>query len=657
MEKSNTILIVDDDQGTCLTLEALLVQEQYNLVFANNGLEALSKAKEFTPDLILLDVMMPDLDGYEVCKRLRSDPILAEVPIIMITVLNDRNFRIQGIESGADDFITKPFDQTELLARIRTTVRLNRYRQLLVANKKLEHKISQLSLLYDISSTLNLSINIDNLLETIIEKNKELLNVEDIFILLWDEQLDRLYSLLDLEKKYELMKKPADLIIIYEIAKSVFHEGSTLLIQNVEADAKFVSKISGDNTHSIKSVLCVPLNGSGNTLGVIGAINKKDDDFSKEDQDLLELMTNNISVSIERANLYQRLEESELLTRRQNIELKQAVDQKYGFENVIGNSDAMISILRKAKQISTTDTNILIYGETGTGKEVIARAIHQNSLRSQKSFVAINCGAIPENLLESELFGHEKGSFTGASTRRIGRFEEADGGTLFLDEIGDMPLNLQVKLLRVLQEGIVQRIGSNRNISVDLRVIAATHEDLEQLVTEGKFRQDLYYRLKVFVIKIPPLRERIGDVKLLIDYFIPYYSSKAGRKVTGIDKSALNILYEYQYPGNVRELQHIIESAIVICKDNVLNVDDLPREIYTQNRDLTLTGEHFAVPKNNEELKTAKTDAIRKIELMFLNEILSSTDGNVSEAARKAGINRSWLIDLINKYNIDLRQF
>jgi len=226
-----------------------------------------------------------------------------------------------------------------------------------------------------------------------------------------------------------------------------------------------------------------------------------------------------------------------------------------------------------------------------------------------------------------------------------------------LDEIGDMPLNLQVKLLRVLQEGIVQRIGSNRNISVDLRVIAATHEDLEQLVTEGKFRQDLYYRLKVFVIKIPPLRERIGDVKLLIDYFIPYYSSKAGRKVTGIDKSALNILYEYQYPGNVRELQHIIESAIVICKDNVLNVDDLPREIYTQNRDLTLTGEHFAVPKNNEELKTAKTDAIRKIELMFLNEILSSTDGNVSEAARKAGINRSWLIDLINKYNIDLRQF
>jgi transcriptional regulator with GAF, ATPase, and Fis domain len=371
----------------------------------------------------------------------------------------------------------------------------------------------------------------------------------------------------------------------------------------------------------------------------------------------LETMANNISVSIERANFYQKLEKSEILMKRQNIELKRAVDQNFGFENVVGNSHEMINILKKAQQISATDTNILLYGETGTGKEVIARVIHQNSPRSQNNFVPINCSAIPENLLESELFGHEKGSFTGALSRRIGRFEEADGGTLFLDEIGDMPMNLQTKILRVLQDGMVPRLGSNKVVHVDVRVISATHRDLDQLIVEGKFRQDLYYRLKVFVITIPPLRERVGDVSLLVDHFISFYSDKSGKKVLGIDSTALRTLSQYPFPGNVRELQHIIESAIILCKGNMITIDDLPGEIRTLNKEIMLFDEHLTVPKNNDELKTAKANAIYKIERMFLEELLANANGNVSKAAKAGEMNRAWLIELIKKYKIDLNQF
>jgi DNA-binding NtrC family response regulator len=667
MENNSTILIVDDDIGTCLTLEALLIQEQYNLIFAHNGVEALSKAKEYTPDLILLDVMMPDIDGYEVCRRIRLEPIIAEVPIIMITVLNDRNFRIQGIESGADDFITKPFDQTELLARIRTTVRLNRYRQLLVVNNKLERKINQLSVLYDISNMLNTSTDIDNLMEPIVEKIKALLNAEEAFILLWEEQINKLCSLLDLEKKFMLMEKQTELLIIFETARLAFQEDLIVLSQDIDTDERFSNKINVNKTHTIKSILCVPLNGNKSTLGVIGVINKKEsfstaqktnsNTFTQEDQDLLETIANNISVSIERASFYQKIEKSEILMKRQNIELKRAVDQNFGFDNIIGNSHAMINILRKAQQISASDTNILLYGETGTGKEVIARAIHQNSPRSQNSFVPINCSAIPENLLESELFGHEKGSFTSALSRRIGRFEEADGGTLFLDEIGDMPMNLQIKILRVLQDGMVSRLGSNKAVHVNVRVISATHRDLDQLIAEGKFRQDLYYRLKVFVITIPPLRDRTGDVALLVDYFISYYNDKTGKNVLGIDSTALKILSQYPFPGNVRELQHIIESAIVLCKGDWITTDDLPSEIRALSNELMLFDEYLTIPKNNEELKIAKTNAIQKIERMFLDELLANAKGNVSQASRAAEMNRAWLIELINRHKIDLKQF
>lgn len=360
-----------------------------------------------------------------------------------------------------------------------------------------------------------------------------------------------------------------------------------------------------------------------------------------------------------------QLRAAEALLRRENAELKQAVEEKYGFERIIGSSGPMIELLKKSKQVALTNATVLLYGETGTGKELVARAIHQASPRSSRNFIPINCGAIPGELLESELFGHEKGAFTGATTRRIGRFEEADGGTLLLDEIGDMPPNLQVKLLRVLQEGNIQRLGSSKDISIDVRVIAATHEDLAQLIAAGKFREDLYYRLRVFDLEIPPLRDRCDDVSLLVKHFIENHSEKLGIQIVEIQRMALDALCQYRYPGNVRELEHIIERAIILCNENTITVYDLPKEVMnalparppSEEIRTIPDEEQIPIPRTNEELKAAKAEAQRRIELQFLTELLSNTCGNVSKAARKAGISRYWLMDLIKKHQIDPGQY
>jgi len=415
----------------------------------------------------------------------------------------------------------------------------------------------------------------------------------------------------------------------------------------------------------------VPLHGRKGIFGVIEAVNKKSGEFTDDDELLLTAMADNIATSIEKANLYYDLQKAyydlqkaEALLRRQNAQLKRSVRQKYSFENIIGISDKILDVINKAAQVSLTDATVLVVGETGTGKELITQSIHNSSSRALNNFVAINCGAIPENLLESELFGHEKGAFTDATQRRIGRFEEADGGTLFLDEIGDMPLSLQIKLLRVLQDGVFQRIGSNQDIPVDVRVIAATHQDLDTLVKAGMFRQDLYFRLNVFELKIPPLRERREDIPLLIQQFIRLYSKEYAKKILGIEIAALNNLCKYDYPGNVRELENIIESAAILCKKNLIGIGDLPLKVSNLKSPNTIPTAHEDLPtifRNNKELKAAKAVSRKKsderIERLFLTELLTRTRGNVTEAAKQSKMNRSWLSQLINKHKLDLKQF
>ena len=261
-------------------------------------------------------------------------------------------------------------------------------------------------------------------------------------------------------------------------------------------------------------------------------------------------------------------------TRNENVALREQIDRDSMFEDIVGSSEALRKVLRQVDKVAASDSTVLILGETGTGKELVARAIHKRSTRAERAFIGVNCASIPPSLVASELFGHEKGAFTGATQRRMGRFESANGGTIFLDEVGDLPAEIQIALLRVLQEREIERVGSSRSIPVDVRVVAATHRDLNALVAAGKFRQDLLYRLNVVPVQIPPLRERAADIPLLVEYFTDRFGKRAGKKFRTIDKKSLKAFQAYAWPGNVRELQNVIERAVILSEDGALVVDE-----------------------------------------------------------------------------------
>jgi two-component system response regulator HydG len=265
--------------------------------------------------------------------------------------------------------------------------------------------------------------------------------------------------------------------------------------------------------------------------------------------------------------------------RRINRELKQRLDEKFGFNGVVGNSPQMLAIIDRLKRVAATDVTVLIQGETGTGKELFAQAAHQNSPRKSKPFVALNCGALSENILESEFFGHVRGAFTGALADRVGKFEYASGGTIFLDEVGDMPMSTQVKLLRVLEDSEITRVGSNNAIKVNVRILSATNRNLEEAVEAGTFRQDLYHRLKVVTLRIPPLRERKMDIPVLLDHFLKNFSARYGKKIGGITRQVRKILFGYDWFGNVRQLRNVAESMLVVDYDGMIDIDDLPEEL------------------------------------------------------------------------------
>ena len=386
----------------------------------------------------------------------------------------------------------------------------------------------------------------------------------------------------------------------------------------------------------IPKTMCIILTGHGTIKSSVEAIKKGAFDYITKPVSPSELL-----IIVEKALKFKNLEE-------ENIRLKKELKGKYHYKNIVGTSNAIKKIYDLIEKVSDTDGTVLITGASGTGKELIARSIHYNSQRSDKPMVVINCGAIPESLLESELFGHEKGAFTGAYKKRIGRFEMANGGTVFLDEIGEMSPALQIKLLRVLQEQQFERVGATKTIHVDLRFIAATNKNLTTAINMEKFREDLYYRLNVIPIKVPSLKQRKSDIPLLIDFFTKkFQKGKKPDKITGFSQTAMDAILAYEWPGNVRELENVVKRLTILSEGPIVSFDDLPENVQNVSGSLHLEKEVIT----NNELNL--NEAVQDYEKRIILEALEKANWVKSKAAKLLNINRTTLVAKIKKQNIE----
>ncbi len=369
------------------------------------------------------------------------------------------------------------------------------------------------------------------------------------------------------------------------------------------------------------------LTGHGSVENAVEAMKDGAVDYLQKPVNIDELM-----LRVERVRREQRVE-------RENVELRERVQTLYAFENIVGRSAAMQEVFEKIKMVAPTRASVLIYGESGTGKELVANAIHQNSPRRNKPFIKVNCGALPLTLLESELFGHEKGAFTGAVATRRGRFELANGGTLFLDEISETAPEFQVKLLRVLQEGEFERVGGTQTIKVDVRILAATNKRLDQLVKEGKFREDLYYRLKVVEIDLPPLRERPEDIPLLIEHFLEEFSRYYGKPKPKVHPAVITALQNYHWPGNVRQLRNVLEGAFVMSSGEI-TLKHLPPEIHSQEG-------------RENYIRVPVTASMEEAERLLIQAALAFNRGNRAKTARQLGLGRKTLYRKMAEYGLE----
>jgi DNA-binding NtrC family response regulator len=502
------ILIVDDEPINLDIFQTRLSVHGYEILTATDGEEALAIAKAQQPDLILLDILMPKMDGIDVCRHLKADTSLPFMPIVMVTAKADSKDVVAGLEAGADEYLTKPVDQAALAARVKSMLRI----------KALHDTVQE--------QAVRLEAQSEQLAE-------------------WNQTLEQ-----------RVQEQLAE---------------NTRLIQELQAARE-------------------------------------------------------------------RLQE-------ENLYLRQKEGQVVRFDTLVGQSPQMQEVYRLIEPVLHTTATVLITGESGTGKERIAQLIHSEGPHANGPFIAINCAAIPETLLEAELFGYEKGAFTGATQRKPGRFELADGGTLFLDEVGEMSPVLQAKLLRVLQERQFERVGGTETIATDAQFIAATNQDLDKLVREGRFRQDLLYRLNVYPIPLPPLRERHEDLLPLALRFLGKYSREFGKEVGGLSRQAHELIVGYDWPGSVRELENIMERAVILCRGSMVTPQELPLSLQNEQKRQPLGGEALRLPQGGIVLD--------EIEKQLILQALEQAHHNKVQAGKLLGLSRTQLRTRMKNYGLD----
>ena len=581
---SGHVLVVDDDPLNCDFLSRQLHQQGYRVTVATGGRQALASVVADPADIILLDVIMPEMDGFATCAALKADTRARDIPVIFMTALTDIADKVRGFEFGAVDYITKPFHREEVRVRIATHLTL---RRLLRSVWESEERLSGI-----IESAIDAIITFDS------EGN----------ILLFNGPAER------------MLRSPANTTIGRPVKPFLSEQLYQALVQHM---GRITSKSPVWLPEGLEG-----LRADGQSFPVEATLSHSLSNgqsvYTLNLRDVQERQT----AEIERQRLLG-------LTRY----LEDQLDESQATKDIIGVSGDLREVLAQVVRVAPTDAAVLIHGETGTGKEVIARAIHEASERKDQIMVKLNCAAIPNDLVESELFGHEKGAFTGALCRKPGRFELADRGTLFLDEIGDLPFAAQGKLLRVIQEGEFERVGGTKTCKVDVRILAATHRNLAALIEDASFRPDLFYRLNVFPIMLPPLRERRKDLPLLINHFVRTYAEKYGKRITHVPASALAAWQTASWPGNIRELQHVIERAVILSRGQELFFDTEP----------AVTA--LAPQSASQSL----ADTLKAVERAHIIEALENADWRISGkegAAERLGLKPSTLEYRIKKLGI-----
>ncbi len=502
--------------------------------------------------------------------------------------------------------------------------------------------LKEMVLLFDISQRLIQSRQLKNDLPTILRMIVEYLEAERSFLSIFNRENSKIYieaayglsSAQQARGKYDLGEGITGKVV--EMARPV-------VIEKISKSSLFLNKTNQETKKDGKelSIICVPIVDNAKVVGTLSVIRVYNPHISF-DEDIRMMTIIGSLIGQAARSRQEKLEEMELL-KQKNVELESKLSGVKNL-NMIGNSSKMRDVFSLVQMVGKTNSTVLIRGESGVGKELVADAIHMASTRLDKSFVKVNCSALPESLIESELFGHEKGAFTGADSQRKGRFELADKGTIFLDEIGDIPLSAQVKILRIIQQRQFERLGGTETIQSDVRIIAATNRNLEQMIKDGEFREDLYYRINVFPIFIPSLRERRNDIPLLVDHFIEKFNKENNSKIKRITTSALNMLMVYSWPGNIRELENCIERACILSTDNVIHSYHLPPSLQTAD-------------STNTSAKGGMMYTVEQVEKQLIREALTTSKGNIVKAADDLKITERMLGTRLKKYNIDAWRF
>ncbi len=501
------------------------------------------------------------------------------------------------------------------------------------------------TLLLDLSRAFSEQLDLDELLTLVLTRTKEVLQAEGASVLLLEEGTAMLCfpatsrDPSGVQDRLGTVRFPGD----RGIAGWVLREGRSVRVPDVTKDERFYSGVDKQTGMRTRDLLCAPLRTREGVVGAVEVINRRGGVFAEEDLEFLESLAGAIAIAIENARLYRKVVSSEAELKQEVAVLHRERIHRERFDEILGASPAMGRVFSLMRNAVPSTISVVIEGETGVGKELIARAIHYNGPRKRAPFVTVNCGALPEGLLESELFGFRRGAFTGAVEDKQGLFEAADGGTLFLDEIGETSPAMQVKLLRALEEGEIRRVGETRIRKVDVRLISATNRDLAQEEKGERFREDLYYRISVFPIRIPPLRERREDIPMLASHFLTKSCDRLKKQVPEIEPEALKLLAHYPWPGNVRELENEMERAVALAREGKdVSVDCLSERILSPS---TMS---VSVPSDAGSLKNARLEFERE----YIAEVLRNHGGNATQAARTLGISRQMLQRKIKAYGL-----